>query len=177
MLKIIEYLMQDYYTDTDSFKIKLKYMGKALLWPSSPAAKICVLIRLGHYFAVRKLKFLRQWCEFGIYKKYNCTISCKINIGKGLFLPHPQGIVIGEECTIGENVTIYQNVTIGRKDEGTCKYPKIMNDVIIYCNSTIIGDVIIGRGSIIGAHSLVLSNVEENSVYVGCPAKMTKGRK
>lgn len=68
---------------------------------------------------------------------------------------------------IGENVTIYQNVTLGRRNRELPEYPKIGNNVVIYCNSTVIGDINVGENTIIGCNSLVLNSIKDNSVCKG----------
>ncbi len=87
---------------------------------------------------------------------------------KNLFFPHPFNIIIGKEASIGNNVKIYHNVTIGQKNG---KYPKIGDNVIIYPNSILIGDIKIGDNTIIGAGSVVISSFDNDSVIVGNPAK------
>lgn len=112
-------------------------------------------------------KFWAYHCSHKIYKKYGCCISPKADIGKNIMLPHPIGIVIGEGVKIGDNCTIYQNVTLGRKNKDAAEYPTIEDDVTIYCNSTVVGDVTIGNGTVIGCNSIVLKSVEPNSKCVG----------
>ena len=83
-------------------------------------------------------------------------------IGKRFFIDHGTGVVIGETCTIGDNVKIYQGVTLGarsfQKDEegriikGIKRHPDIDDDVTIYSGATILGDIRIGRGSVIGGN-------------------------
>ena len=68
---------------------------------------------------------------------------------------------------IGENCTIYQNVTLGRKNKDIAEYPSIGNNVTIYCNSTIVGNIEVGENSIIGCNTVVLKSVEPNSKCVG----------
>lgn len=104
---------------------------------------------------------------YKIYRKYKCHISQKSFIDKNLFLPHPISIVIGEGVKIGKNVTIYQNVTLGRKNKDIPEYPTIEDDVIIYCNSTVIGNVTIGKGAVIGCNSVVLRDVKPGEVVSG----------
>lgn len=119
-------------------------------------------------------KQLANYYSYKISNKYGCYISPKAVIGKNLTLPHPIGIVIGEGAKIGNNVIIYQNVTIGRKNRNVPKYPIIEDNVIIYCQSTIIGDITIGKNSIIGSNSVVLENVPEDCTAVGIPAKIIR---
>jgi serine O-acetyltransferase len=90
-------------------------------------------------------------------------------IGSGLKINHGYGTVIGAHTVIGNNALIHHNVTLGDKNG---KRPKVLNNVTIYPGATIIGDVIIGHNSIIGANSLVLSNVPDNSVAIGNPARI-----
>ena len=115
----------------------------------------------------RNRPYVAYYYSYKIKKKYGCVISPKAQIGKNLNLPHPIGVVIGEGVKIGDNVSIYQNVTLGRKNMNVPEYPCIGNNVIIYCNSTVIGNINIGDNSIIGCNSVVLRSVESNSKCVG----------
>jgi len=105
-----------------------------------------------------------------------CYISAKAKIGPGLYLPHAIGIVIGDGVTLGTHVTVYQSVTIGSRAKGANAYPTIANDVIIFPSSIIIGRIDIGEGAIIGAGSVVLSNVPAHSVAVGNPSRILPAR-
>lgn len=106
--------------------------------------------------------------------------SCHITVGlkylyqKKAHLPHPVGIVIGKNVLLGERCNIYQNVTIGVKSRDIEVYPTIGNNVTIYANSCILGDVSIGDNVIIGSGSFVNSDIPSNAVAVGCPAKVVK---
>lgn len=94
-------------------------------------------------------------------------------IGKGFFIDHGTGVVIGETCVIGENVRLYQAVTLGAKrfevtDDGLLKkdyarHPIVEDDVIIYAGATILGRIRIGKGSIIGGNVWLTHNVEPGS--------------
>lgn len=88
----------------------------------------------------------------------------------------PIGVVISKFATIGKNCVIYQNVTIGGRDfiqNGDPKnYPHIGDNCIIYPGAFIVGPITIGENSIIGANSVVVSNVPPNSILGGNPAKI-----
>ena len=90
-------------------------------------------------------------------------------IGKGLKINHGIGTVIGARCRIGDNCMIHQNCTIGDRKGGR---PQIGNNVIIYAGSMILGDIIIGDNTIIGANSVVTKSCPPNSVLAGTPAKI-----
>lgn len=97
------------------------------------------------------------------------------DIGPGLKVIHGHGTLIGAGCRIGSHFTIYQNVTVGDrlgKDSGTGKRPVIGDYVIASAGAQILGPITIGNRSIIGANSLVLHSVPENSIAAGIPAKV-----
>jgi len=106
--------------------------------------------------------------------RYALYIGKKTVIGPGLKLPHPVGVVIGEGVKIGRDCTIYQQTTIGGKDIGDAQsnvYPIVGDNVVIFAGARIIGAVRVHSGSMIGANSVVLSDVEEKSIVVGAPAR------
>ena len=118
---------------------------------------------------------------------FKCDISPLAEIPTSTRFPHYIGIVIGS-CRMGQNCIIRNNVTIGKKDldvryavskgmtleEHKGKFPTIGSNVIIGSNACIIGPINVGSGSVIGAGSVVVSDVEPNSVYAGVPAKKIK---
>jgi len=94
-------------------------------------------------------------------------------IGRGLFIDHGSGVVIGETCEIGDNVTIYQGVTLGGtgKEKGK-RHPTVGNDVIIATGAKVLGSFKIGDNSKIGAGAVVLQEVPPNSTVVGIKARI-----
>lgn len=96
-------------------------------------------------------------------------------IGKGLFIDHGMGVVIGETCTIGDNVTIYHGVTLGGtgKDHGK-RHPTIGNNVMISSGAKVLGPFTVGDNSRIAANAVVLQEVPPDSTVVGIPGKVVK---
>lgn len=129
--------------------------------------KIYNLYMKSHKAIRKNNRKIAEYYAYKISKKYNCYIAPSAQIGKNLILPHPIGIVIGEGVKIGDNCVIYQNVTLGRKNRDIAEYPTIGNDVIIYCNSTVIGNLEIGDNSTIGCNAVVMKSVEKNTVCTG----------
>lgn len=96
-------------------------------------------------------------------------------IGKGLFIDHGHGVVIGETTIIGDNVTLYQGVTLGGtgKEKGK-RHPTIMDNVLIGAGAKVLGSFVIGENSKIAAGSVVLEEVPPNSTVVGVPGIVVK---
>lgn len=96
-------------------------------------------------------------------------------IGNRLFIDHGMGVVIGETCEIGDDVVIYQGVTLGGtgKEKGK-RHPTIGNNVVIASGAKVLGSFSVGDNSNIGANSVVLSPVPENSTVVGIPGRIVK---
>ena len=94
-------------------------------------------------------------------------------IGERFFIDHGTGVVIGETCTIGKGVRIYQGVTLGAKSfpldengnpiKGVKRHPDVEDDVVIYAEATILGTVVIGRGSVIGGNVWLVRSVPPGS--------------
>lgn len=96
-------------------------------------------------------------------------------IGKGFFIDHGMGVVIGETAIIGDNVTLFQGVTLGGTGKETGKrHPTIGNNVVIGAGAKILGNITVGDNSYIGANAVVLGDVPENSTVVGVPGHVTK---
>jgi serine O-acetyltransferase len=95
-------------------------------------------------------------------------------LGRGLFIDHGMGVVIGETAEVGEDVTLLQGVTLG----GTSmlrekRHPTLGNNVVVGAGAAIIGALFIGDNSRIGAGSVVVRDVPPNSVVVGVPGRVT----
>jgi len=95
-------------------------------------------------------------------------------LGRGLFIDHGMGLVIGETTEVGRNVTLLQGVTLGgtslRREK---RHPTLGDDVVVGTGAAVIGAITIGDGSRIGAGSVVVRDVPPNSVVVGVPGRIT----
>ena len=91
-------------------------------------------------------------------------------IGRRLFIDHGLGVVIGETAIVGDDVTLYQGVTLGGtgKEHGK-RHPTIEDSVVVGSGAKILGNITVGRNCRIGAGSVVLRNVPEDSTVVGVP--------
>jgi serine O-acetyltransferase len=95
-------------------------------------------------------------------------------LGRGLFIDHGMGVVIGETAEVGDNVTLLQGVTLGGTSlKREKRHPTLGNNVVVGAGAKIIGALTIGDGSRIGAGSVVVRDVPPNSVVVGVPGRVT----
>jgi len=95
-------------------------------------------------------------------------------LGRGLFIDHGMGVVIGETAEVGDNVTLLQGVTLGGTSlKREKRHPTLGNNVVVGAGAKVIGALTIGEGSRIGAGSVVVRDVPPNSVVVGVPGRVT----
>ena len=108
-------------------------------------------------------------------RKTGIEIHPGAKIGKGFFIDHGNGVIIGETAIIGDNVTLYQGVTLGGtgKEQGK-RHPTVGNNVMISAGAKVLGSFKIGDNSKIGAGSVVLEEVPPNSTVVGVPGRVVK---
>ncbi|MGN0690242.1 MAG: serine O-acetyltransferase EpsC [Oscillospiraceae bacterium] len=96
-------------------------------------------------------------------------------IGKGLFIDHGMGVVIGETTEIGDNCLLYQGVTLGGTGKDTGKrHPTLGNNVMVGAGAKILGPFKVGDGAKIAANAVVLHEVPPNCTAVGAPARLAK---
>lgn len=96
-------------------------------------------------------------------------------IGKGLFIDHGTGVVIGETAEIGDNCILYQGVTLGGTGKGKGKrHPTLGNNVMVGCGAKVLGPFKIGDNVKIAANAVVLEEIPDNSTAVGAPARVVR---
>lgn len=140
-----------------------------------PSFKVMMHYRLAHKLYQKKHYFLARYISQRGVRKTGIEIHPGAQIGKGLFIDHGNGVIIGETTIIGDNVTLYQGVTLGGtgKEHGK-RHPTIGNNVMISAGAKVLGSFTIGDNSKIGAGSVVLSEVPPNSTVVGVPGRVVK---
>ncbi|CAD7287878.1 Serine acetyltransferase [Campylobacter majalis] len=126
------------------------------------------LYNSGHFFIAR---FISQISRFftGI------EIHPGAKIGKRFFIDHGMGVVIGETAEIGDDVMLYHQVTLGGtgKERGK-RHPTLKNGVVISAGAKVLGAITIGENSKVGANSVVIKDVPEQSTVVGIPARVVR---
>lgn len=125
---------------------------------------------------------ISRFCSSAIHRLNMIVNSCEISpaaqIGPGLYLPHPIGIVVGP-CRAGVGLTIMQNVTIGLRTVNADQmdyenYPNFGSNVRVGPGAAILGGVSIGDKAILGANAVVLDSVPASAIMVGNPARVAR---
>lgn len=124
------------------------------------------LYKKGHYVVAR-------WISQRAVRKTGIEIHPGATIGKGLFIDHGSGVIIGETAELGDNITLYQGVTLGGtgKEQGK-RHPTLGDNVMVSAGAKVLGSFKIGENSKIGAGSVVLKEVPANCTVVGVPGRI-----
>lgn len=150
----------------------IKSPMEVLLYPSF---QVMLRYRIAHKLYLKKHYFLARWISQRAARKTGIEIHPGATIGKGLFIDHGSGVIIGETAIIGDNVTLYQGVTLGGTGKETGKrHPTLEDNVMVSAGAKIIGSFTVGENSKIGAGSVVLKPVPPNSTVVGVPGRVVK---
>lgn len=141
-------------------EVLLCYAGLHAVW----------FYRMNHWLWNHGLFLLARWLSEVARWLTGIEIHPGARIGRRLFIDHGMGVVIGETSIIGDDVTLYQGVTLGGtgKEHGK-RHPTLEDSVVVGGGAKILGNIIVGRNCRIGAGSVVLRNVPENSTVVGVP--------
>jgi serine O-acetyltransferase len=129
--------------------------------------------RFSHWLWKHRLKLLARWTSHVFRFLTGIEIHPGASIGHKFFIDHGMGVVIGETAEVGDNVTLYHGVTLG----GTTlqkgkRHPTLENDVVVGAGAKILGAIVVGAGSRIGANAVVNKPVPPNSVVVGVPGQV-----
>lgn len=140
-----------------------------------PSFKAILWYRVAHRLFLKKHYFLARMISQKTARKTGIEIHPGAKIGKGLFIDHGHGVVIGETAVLGNNVTLYQGVTLGGtgKEQGK-RHPTLGDNVMVSAGAKVLGSFTVGSNSKIGAGSVVVSEVPPNSTVVGVPGRVVK---
>ncbi|MEE1013616.1 MAG: serine O-acetyltransferase EpsC [Clostridia bacterium] len=149
--------------------------SKAQVYLLYPGVRALISYRLAHRLHCKGHYFLADWISKHTRKKTGIEIHPAAIIGKGVFIDHGMGVVIGETAVVGDYCTIYQGVTLGGtgKDKGK-RHPTIGNNVTIGSGAKILGPFTVGDNSKVAANAVVLNEIPPNSTCVGVPAHIVK---
>ena len=140
-----------------------------------PGVKAVRAHRRAHWCYRHHMKFLAELIAQRCRRKTGIEIHPAAKIGRGLFIDHGMGVVIGETAEIGDNCTLYQNVTLGGtgKDQGK-RHPTLGNNVLVGAGAKVLGPFTVGDNARVAAGAVVLDAVPPDATAVGVPARGVK---
>ena len=141
-------------------EIFLCYSGLHAVW----------FYRMNHWLWNHRIFLVSRWLSQVARLLTGVEIHPGAKIGRRFFIDHGMGVVIGETSIVGDDVTLYQGVTLGGtgKEHGK-RHPTIEDSVVVGGGAKILGNIIVGKNSRIGAGSVVLRSVPDHSTVVGVP--------
>ncbi|MGE3726014.1 MAG: serine O-acetyltransferase [Candidatus Sericytochromatia bacterium] len=163
----------------DLCKFKNSWPFAPLFWKSllHPRFMPVLLFRLAGYFNQLHWSLPSKFFALANQILFGCDIARGAQIQGGLYLPHPNGVVIGEYVSVGKNCILHQGVTLGtRGEEHEIDNPHIGDEVEIATGAKILGGVFLGDYARIGANAVVLKDVPTYGVAVGIPARVVRLR-
>lgn len=131
--------------------------------------------RIAHWFYKKKMFTTARMISQHTRRKTGIEIHPGATIGKGLFIDHGMGVVIGETAVIGDNCLIYQGVTLGGtgKDKGK-RHPTLGHNVLVGAGAKVLGPFKVGNNVKIAANAVVLNEIPDNCTAVGVPARVVR---
>lgn len=146
-----------------TLEILISYPGLHAIWG----------FRITHWLWKKNLKLPARWLSHVFRFLTGIEIHPGATIGHRFFIDHGMGVVIGETAEVGDDVTLYHGVTLG----GTTlqkgkRHPTLENDVVVGAGAKVLGAIVVGAGSRIGANAVVVKPVPPNSVVVGVPGQV-----
>lgn len=140
-----------------------------------PTFRVMLSYRRAHRHYLKGHFFRARYISQRAARKTGIEIHPGARIGRGFFIDHGSGVIIGETTIIGDNVTLYQGVTLGGTGKETGKrHPTLEDNVMVSAGAKILGSFTIGENSKIGAGSVVLEEVPANCTVVGVPGRIVK---
>ncbi len=150
----------------------LKSAMEVLLYPSF---RVMLSYRRAHKQYLKGHFFRARYISQRAARKTGIEIHPGATIGKGFFIDHGTGVIIGETTIIGDNVTLYQGVTLGGTGKETGKrHPTLEDNVMVSAGAKILGSFTVGENSKIGAGSVVIEEVPPNCTVVGVPGRIVR---
>jgi serine O-acetyltransferase len=150
---------------TSLLEVLLLYPGLHALW----------LHRAAHALWRARIPFVPRWLSHVGRWLTGIDIHPGASIGRGFFIDHGAGVVIGETAVVGEDVTLYQGVTLGGtgKERGK-RHPTIGSRVVVGAGAKVLGRITVGDDVYIGANAVVLRDIPSQSTVVGVPGRITR---
>jgi serine O-acetyltransferase len=167
-LKTIKDIKSDFYIITD----RAGFLGFIKYYLFNRGFRAVVYYRIARLLYLSGIRIIPDLMVARMISITGAEIPYTAQIGEGLRILHPSGVVVGARSVIGKNCTMMQGVTIGYKWDGNnVEFPVVGDDVVIGSGVKILGEIRIGNHVTIGANAVVIENVSDNLTVAGIPAK------
>jgi serine O-acetyltransferase len=176
MLKFIKSIIEDIDSVFDRDPAARNRVEVLFLYPH---IKALIAYKISHKLYLKKRYFWARLISNIARHRTGIEIHPGATIGKGLFIDHGMGVVIGETAVVGNNVTMFHGATLGGTgNEKGKRHPTVGDNVVIGTSAKILGNIYIASGTKVGANAVVLKDTSPNSTVVGIPAEeVVKGSK
>lgn len=138
-----------------------------------------LLYRMSHWLFLRGWVYLPWFLTRLSVAITGAEIEFNAQIGPGMLISHPVGIVVGRGTTIGSDATLFQGVTFGVRSwhpDSIRKFPRVGNKCYFFAGAAVLGDVTIGDNCVVAAHAVVLEDLPNGSLALGVPARIYPGK-
>ena len=150
-------------------------VGAAEILASWPGVHALLAHRVAHALAGARVPLLPRLIAYATRAATGVEIHPAAKVGRGLFIDHGMGVVIGETAEVGDDVTMYQGVTLGGTGFARGKrHPTVEDNVTIGSGAKLLGPIRIGHGAKVGANAVVIHDVPPNSTVVGNPGQVVR---
>lgn len=141
-----------------------------------PGFHILIFHKFAHWFYKHRWYMMARWISQSGRFWTGIEVHPGATIGRGLFIDHGSGVVIGETASLGNDCTIYHGVTLGGtgKDKGRKRHPTLGDNVLVGAGAKILGPIKVGNNVLVGANSVVLHDVPDKATVVGVPGHVVK---
>ncbi len=172
MIKFVKSIIEDIDSVFDRDPAARNRIEVLLLYPH---IKALIAYKISHGLYKKKRFFLARWVSNIGRHITGIEIHPGATIGKGLFIDHGMGVVIGETAVVGNNVTMFHGATLGGTgNEKGKRHPTVGDNVVIGAAAKILGNIYIASGTKVGANAVVLNDTKPNATVVGIPAREVK---
>jgi serine O-acetyltransferase len=150
-------------------------VGAATILAAWPGVHALLAHRVAHALAAARVPALPRAIAYATRTITGVEIHPSARIGRGLFIDHGMGVVIGETAEVGDDVTLYQGVTLGGTGFAQGKrHPTVQDNVTIGSGAKLLGPITIGHGAKVGANAVVIHDVPAHSTVVGNPGHVVR---
>jgi len=178
-MSLKELIKSDLSRFTQTYELRGQpFSARRIFWESmifKAGFQAALLYRISHRLFQKGWVYLPWFLSRFSLAITGAEIEFNAQIGPGLMIAHPVGIVVGRGTVIGSEATLFQGVTFGVKSwhpEAIGKFPRVGNQCYFFAGAAVLGDVTVGDNCVVGAHAVLTSDLPDGGLALGVPAKV-----